>query len=57
MKNFGGYVLVMLLFFIAALAFLEVDRRCGDMYGQGGRIASGAAETADAAVKIIGAGR
>ena len=38
MKNFGGYVIIMLLFFIAAMAFMEVDRRCSDMYGTGGRI-------------------
>ena len=40
MKNFGEYVLIMIVFFIAALAFLEVDKRCGDMYGTGGKIAA-----------------
>ena len=53
MKNFGGYVMIMLLFFIAALAFMEVDRRCSDMYGTGGRIVSEAAEAASVAVRIM----
>lgn len=53
MKNFGEYVLIMMVFFIAALAFLEVDKRCGDMYGTGGKIASEAAEAASAAVRVM----
>ena len=57
MKNFAGYMLIMLIFFIAATAFMEVDRRCSDMYGTGGRIVSEAAETASAAARIMGAAR
>ena len=57
MKNFGSCVLIMILFFIAAMAFMEVDRRCSDMYGTGGRIVSEAAETASAAARIMGAAR
>lgn len=53
MKNFGEYVLIMIVFFIAALAFLEVDKRCGDMYGTGGKIAAEASEAASAAVRIM----
>lgn len=54
MKNFGGYVVIMILFFIATLAFLEVDKRCSDMYGAGGKIAAEASEAASAAVRIMG---
>ena len=57
MKNFGSCVRIMFLFFIAAIAFMEVDRRCSDMYGTGGRIVSEAAETASAAARIMGAAR
>ena len=57
MKNFGSCVLILILFFIAAMAFMEVDRRCSDMYGTGGRIVSEAAETASAAARIMGAAR
>ena len=53
MKNFSEYVLIMIVFFIAALAFLEVDKRCGDMYGTGGKIAAEASEAASAAVRIM----
>ena len=53
MKNFGGYVLIMILFFIAAMAFMEVDRRCCDMYGTGGKIVSEAAQIASAAAKVL----
>ena len=53
MKNFGEYVLIMIVFFIAALAFLEVDKRCGDMYGTGRKIAAEASEAASAAVRIM----
>lgn len=38
MKGFKLYFTVGLLFFVAALALLEVDRRCGLMYGEGGTI-------------------
>ena len=52
MKNFAGYMLIMLIFFIAATAFMEVDRRCSDMYGTGGRILEEAAEVAGAAARL-----
>ena len=57
MKNFGGYVIIMLLFFIAALAFMEVDRRCSDMYGTGGRIVSEDSESVSAVVRVMADGR
>ena len=57
MKNFGGYVMIMLLFFIAALAFMEVDRRCSDMYGTGGRIVSEGSESVSAVVRVMADGR
>ena len=57
MKNFAGYMLIMLIFFIAATAFMEVDRRCSDMYGTGGRIVSEATEAASAAARIMEAAR
>ena len=53
MKNFAGYMLIMLIFFIAATAFMEVDRRCSDMYGTGGRILQEAAEVAGAAARVM----
>ncbi len=43
----------MILFFIAAMAFMEVDRRCCDMYGTGGKIVSEAAQIASAAAKVL----
>ena len=57
MKNFGGYVMIMLLFFIAALAFMEEDRRCSEMYGTGGRIVSEVSESVSAVVRIMADGR
>ena len=57
MKNFGGYLLIMILFFIAALAFMEVDRRCSDMYGTGGRIVSEVSESVSAVVRVMADGR
>ena len=53
MKNFGGYIMIMLLFFIAALAFMEVDRRCSDMYGTGGRIVSEVSESVSTVVRVM----
>lgn len=43
MRNFKQCLLITLLVFIATLAFLEVDRRCSDMYGTGGKIAGSVA--------------
>ena len=57
MKNFGGYVIIMLLFFIAAMAFMEVDRRCSDMYGTGGRIVLEVSESVSAVVRVMADGR
>ena len=57
MKNFGSCILIMILFFIAAMAFMEVDRRCSDMYGTGGRIVTEAAEAVSAVARIMEAAR
>jgi len=40
MKTFGKCCLVAAIFFLAALAFLGVDRRCAMMYKEGGEISS-----------------
>ena len=53
MKNFGRYVLIMIIFFIAAMAFMEVDRRCSQMYGREGRIVEKAAETVSIAAGVF----
>lgn len=36
MRDFRDCVIIALVFFVAALALLEVDRRCADMYRKGG---------------------
>ena len=38
MKNFRDCIIIMTIFFLAALAFLEVDRRCSGMYNREGRL-------------------
>ena len=53
MKNFGRYVLIMIIFFIAAMAFMEVDRPCSQMYGREGRIVEKAAETVSIAAGVF----
>ena len=53
MKKFGRYVLIMIIFFIAAMAFMEVDRRCSQMYGREGRIVEKAAETVSIAAGVF----
>ncbi|MBQ8564157.1 MAG: hypothetical protein IJ443_09765 [Firmicutes bacterium] len=42
MRNLGECVLVFLLFFIAVVAILEVDRNCREMTGYGGDITASA---------------
>ena len=53
MKKFGRYVLIMIIFFIAAMAFMEVDRRCSQMYGREGRIVEKAAEAVSIAAGVF----
>ena len=38
MKNFGQGVLVFFIFFLAAVAVLEIDRQCREVTGNGGDI-------------------
>ena len=42
MRNFGECVLIFLLFFMAAVAVLEIDRTCSQMAGTGGDITASA---------------
>ena len=49
MKDFWQYVLVFLLFFIAAV--IQVDRQCREMTGLGGSVTTFADETVYAAVQ------
>ena len=42
MKNFGQCVLVFILFLLAAMAILQVDRQCKSMTSYGGAIAASA---------------
>ncbi|MCI6012286.1 MAG: hypothetical protein PUK54_05735 [Firmicutes bacterium] len=51
MKDFWQYVLVFLLFFIAAAAVIQVDRQCREMTGLGGSVTTFADETVYAAVQ------
>ncbi len=38
MRNLRDCIIIAAIFFLAALALLEVDRRCADMYNAGGRL-------------------
>ena len=40
MKNFKRGCLAALIFFIAVLTLLEVDRRCGFAYREGGNVSA-----------------
>ena len=42
MKQFGQCVLVMVLFMLATLAVLQIDRQCKAMTGRGGDITASA---------------
>ena len=42
MKGFGECILIFLLFFMAAVAVLEIDRSCRQTTGSGGDIAASA---------------
>jgi len=42
MRNFGQCLLVFVLFFMAAVAILEIDRNCREMTNYGGEIAASA---------------
>jgi len=46
MRNFRQCLIIMTIVFIAIFAVLETDRRCGDMYDEGGHIAEVAVNVA-----------
>ena len=46
MKNYGHYIIIALVVFIAAMALFEVDRRGSIMYGSEGRITDAAVNVA-----------
>ena len=57
MKNFGRYVLIMIIFFFSAIAYMQQNRRRCHFYGSEGRIVEKAAETvriAAGAVELTG---
>ena len=42
MRNLGTCILAFLLFFMAALAVLEIDKQCREVTGYGGEITASA---------------
>ena len=49
MKNFMQCVLIFLLFFMATVAIIQVDRQCREMTGSGGSVSAFADTAAVAA--------
>ena len=48
MRNFKECLIILTIFFVAVLAVLEIDSRCGRIYGEGGDISAAAVSTVTA---------